>query len=146
MPPTKAGEHFMLFLAWDARGVPDETMFAFARRLVQAGLSYIVAWGPDCERVHDIFDDAGIFENLESNSADAEALIMSTWHEHESLAEALWFALHCAYPASPYEATTTSMVLAVIANEEWAGTVESYVADPSRLDAAVDVEEADDGV
>jgi hypothetical protein len=67
--PTKLpGARFVLFLAWDARGVPDETIFTLAQRLVRAGLSYIVAWGPDCERVHDVFDDAAIVENPESST------------------------------------------------------------------------------
>src|ERR1051326_7406825 len=69
LPPSKVvGEHFVLFLAWDARDVQNETILRVARELVREGLSYIVCWGPDCERVHDTFDDADILENPESNS------------------------------------------------------------------------------
>ena len=51
LPPANlAGKHFALFLSWDARAVPGETIFTFAQKLIRAGLSYIVAWGPDCER------------------------------------------------------------------------------------------------
>lgn len=140
VPPTKlAGEHFVLFLAWDARETPDETILTFARKLIRAGLSYIVSWGPDCERVHDVFDDADILENSESNASDTETVIMSTWHENDSLEEALWFALHSAYPAPPYDATTISTVAAVIANEKWAQAVETYLGDLSKLNAAVGV-------
>lgn len=129
-PGDFTGKRFVLFLAWDARGLSAETIFTVAQALVRSGLSYIVSWGPDCERVHDIFDDADILE-------DPASVIMSTWHEADSLEEALWFALHSAYPAPPYEATTTSVVAAIIGNDGWAQAVETYLADLSKLDAAV---------
>jgi hypothetical protein len=140
VPPTKLpGQHFVLFLAWDARETQDEAILAFARGLVRAGLSYVVAWGPDCERVHDIFDDADIVENPESNEEGTETVIMSTWHESEPLEEALWFAVYSAYPAPPYDATTISTVAAVIANERWAKEVHAYLGDLSKLNAVVGV-------
>ncbi|MEA2239356.1 MAG: hypothetical protein QOC81_4080 [Thermoanaerobaculia bacterium] len=138
LPPTKlAGQHFVLFLAWDASAIADEAIFAFARQLIRVGLSYVVAWGPDCERVHDIFDDADILENPESNVAETETVIISTWHNSDSLEEALWFAMHSAYPAPPYEPTTISTVAVVIGNKHWAHAVQTYLADLSKLNAAV---------
>jgi len=124
----------VLFLAWDAREVEDETILAVARELVRAGLSYIVCWGPGCGRVHDTFDDADILEKLESNSLDTDTVIMSTWHEDESLEEALGFALNSAYAAAPYDATTTSTIATVIANENWDRAVEACLADLSKQD------------
>lgn len=132
-------QHFVLFLAWDARTTPDEMVLVFARDLVRAGLSYIVTWGPDCERVHDIFDDADILENPASNEADTESVVMSTWHADQRLEEALWFAVNSAYPAPPYNAATVSTIAAVVANRLWAQTVEEYLADLSRLDTAVGI-------
>jgi hypothetical protein len=134
---TLPGARFVLFLAWDARDVEDETIFALAQRLVRAGLSYIVAWGPDCERVHDLFDDADIVENPESNTPGTDTVIMSTWHPNESLEEALWFALYSAYPAISYESKTISTVAAVVANDTWAKAVEEYLDDLSSLNRVV---------
>jgi hypothetical protein len=138
MPPANgAGQHFVLFLAWDARAVSDESIQELAQKLIRLGLSYVVAWGPDCERVHDLFDDANILETLDSNAPDSQSVIMSTWHTDDLLAEALWFALHTAIPASPYEATTRSVIAVVIQNENWTRDVEMYLSDPAKLNAAV---------
>ena len=71
------GRHFVLFLAWDARGVPDPTVIQLARALVLKGLAYVVTWGPDCERVHDLFDAVDIELNPESNMG-SDTVIMST--------------------------------------------------------------------
>ena len=133
-PANLAGKHFALFLAWDARAVPGETIFTFAQKLIRAGLSYIVAWGPDCERVHDIFDDADIAENPESN--EQRAVIMSTWHERESLEQALWFAVYCACPDAAYESTTISTIAAAIGNQRWARAVQTNLDDLSKLNAS----------
>jgi len=138
-PETPPGARFVLFLAWDARGVPDETIFALAQRLIRAGLSYIVAWGPDCERVHDVFDDADITENPESNTPETSTVIMSTWHNDESIEQPLWFALYNACPAGSYESTTVSTVAAVVANEPWAKAVHAYLDDLSSLNKVVGV-------
>jgi hypothetical protein len=139
VPTNLPGARFVLFLAWDARGIPDETIFTLAQRLVRAGLSYIVAWGPDCERVHDVFDDADIVENPESNTPATDTVIMSTWHDSEPLAQALWFALYSAYPAEPYDSKTISTVAAVVSNEHWAQAVEAYLEDLASLNRAIGV-------
>lgn len=90
LEPTKvARHHFVLFLAWDARTTADETLLEFARALLHDGLSYIVACGPDCERIHDIFDDVDILENPASTEADTESVVMSTWHANEQVEEAV---------------------------------------------------------
>ena len=129
---------FVLFLAYDARTVSNEVVFAAARQLLHLGMSYIVAWGPDCERVHDIFDDADIEQNPDSNRG-SDSVIMSTWHADEPIEQALWFALHSAYPAPGYEASTGSTIVAIIKNATWAEAVSAYLDNPSTLEAAVGV-------
>jgi hypothetical protein len=47
--------HFVLFLALDARNVSSAALAAFAQKTYRQGLAYLCAWGPDCERVHDVF-------------------------------------------------------------------------------------------
>lgn len=63
--------------------------------LVASGCLYMMAWGPDCSR----WDDAVDWANLEAfdyGDIPDRALVMTTWHENESLAETFWFAGHCA--------------------------------------------------
>ena len=131
--------HFVLFLGWDAVDVSDDVVFSLAVSLIRRGLAYIVAWGPDCGRVHDLFDDADIQENPRSNASDTDSVIMSTWHEDKPLEEALWFAIHSAYPAAPYDRATVATIAAVIGNAEWGGKVRKYLTDLASLDRAVGV-------
>jgi hypothetical protein len=125
---------FVLFLVWDARGASDETVLQFARALVAKGLVYLVAWGPDCERVHNLFDTIDAEENPETDT-----VIMTTWHSEESLEEALWFALFSAWPAPPYDQDCSSTVAVTIANTSWGDAVESYLGDVNSLRRAVGV-------
>ena len=48
--------NFCLFLANDATAIPDEDVRKAAALLLQEGIAYLCVWGPDCERVHDLFD------------------------------------------------------------------------------------------
>jgi len=131
------GHHFVLFLAWDARTVPDDTVIEVARDLVRKGLAYIVAWGPDCERVHDLFDLVDMAENPESTSASPDTVIMSTWHDDETMEEALWFALFNAWPAVPYDETCSAAIAATVANSSWADSIHKYLGDLPSLNRAV---------
>lgn len=89
--------HFVCFLAWDARQASNEAILAVATHLLSLGASYFVCWGPDCRRVHDIIDQV---------ASDSETLvgvpldwcIMTTWHESETIDEALRFFLVDAWP------------------------------------------------
>ncbi|MDP9225010.1 MAG: hypothetical protein M3P18_14420, partial [Actinomycetota bacterium] len=58
------------------------------------GCEYVCAWGTDCGRVHDLFDDA--YVGLTTYSSPP--LMISTSHADETLPEALYFALSRAFP------------------------------------------------
>jgi hypothetical protein len=74
---------FALFLACDAEGLSADLIGDFASYCIQHGLFWVSIWGPDCERVHDIFDEVDIDQEAEPGT------VMSTWHDDESLEEAL---------------------------------------------------------
>jgi hypothetical protein len=91
---------FACVIAWDARGVEADRIGRFARKLLDAGAVYVCAWGPDCERVHDIFDEEEVGPNP---PPEVDRVVMTTWHANESLAEAIWFVLFNSYPDRAYE-------------------------------------------
>ena len=124
------GQHFVLFLAWDASGATDEEILAVARILLSKGLAYLVAWGPDCSRVHDIFD----FACVEESSDPSESVVMTTWHDDESLASALWFFLFNTVPDESYETTTNTAFAAAVASTECAVSIRLYLCDKALLD------------
>jgi hypothetical protein len=108
--------HFGLFLALDAREIDSKRLGEPAARLLKRGLAYLCAWGPDCELVHDIFDEEDVARDL---GRDTHDVIMTTWHKDESLEEALWFFVHSAFPADGYVRDCTDWVIAPIANPGW---------------------------
>jgi hypothetical protein len=58
---------------------------------------------------------------------------MSTWHDKEPLAEAIWFALNNAWPDPGYEEGCTAVVGISIGNEGWAAELGKAFADPSEF-------------
>src|SRR5687767_14265875 len=84
------GPHFVCLLAWDAPLASDAEVNAVAERLLGEGCVYAICWGPDCERVHDIFDEVELALRPDGPWA------MTTWHSGEPLSEAIWFALFSA--------------------------------------------------
>jgi hypothetical protein len=116
--------HFVALLVADTTRVTDATLSSFARALVAAGCSYFCAWGPGCERVHDLFDQECSF---------TPAVIMTTWHAKEPLDDALWFFLRTSWPDDAYFDSTRAAVAITVDNAEWASRVESRMRDIRAL-------------
>ena len=47
---------YCLFLAFDATSINAEEIRRTAKMLLERGIAYFCVWGPECERVHDLFD------------------------------------------------------------------------------------------
>ncbi|MDE3187406.1 MAG: hypothetical protein KGM96_07775 [Acidobacteriota bacterium] len=105
--------HFVLFLALDATKVKNEVLQKIARALLDRGMVYLCAWGPDCERVHDLVDQQRAPVEPEGE------IVMTSWHSKESLSEALWFFANCAEPTEGFETTCRDWVAISVANEAW---------------------------
>ena len=116
--------NFVLFVAADTRDLPAAEMVAHAKALLRAGASYVCCWGPDCERLHNCFDEA---EFALFGEGTDEGGIMTTWHPDESLEEALWYAVHAAWPSSEFEASTSAVLVATVNEPEWALQVQEYL-------------------
>ena len=91
--------HFTLLLACDARGISDTDIRSFANLLITQGIAYFCTWGPDCERVHDLMDLVVVQREEEEGR---EFPIMTSWHNDETLDNALWFMLEAACPDEVY--------------------------------------------
>jgi len=124
-----APAHFIAFVALDARGVPDDVISELGARLIRAGAVCVGTWGPDCERVHDLTDDAYDAATMPTE----HDVVMTTWHDDESLADALWFALNTACPTQSFEETCRAVVAIVINSLPWAAEVRHAFADPQQF-------------
>jgi hypothetical protein len=117
---------FILFIAAQASPEDQIEIQRFAVEAVGSGCAYVVAWGKGCSHVHDSFDLASI-------DADPDRHVMSTWHDDESLEEALYFALYDAWPDpdSFPDAEGARVVLAV--GGAWLAEVRRLVVDQDGL-------------
>lgn len=114
--------HFVLLLAIDGSALEDERMSLIAQNLLSRGLVYVCVWGPDCERVHDLFDE----ESRDPDQTD-QSIVMTTWHPDESLSEAVFFFDSCAYPSAAYEADCRDWVAIAVGNQSWGEEIRSIL-------------------
>ena len=68
----------------------------------------------------EVIDGVIIKRNPDETDAD---VVITACPSGESLEEAGWFFLNCAWPASAYEKTCEDWIAAVIANPEWSERV-----------------------
>ena len=119
-----ANEHFCLLLAADGRDVHAEVISLLVTKALAAGCVYFCAWGPECEFVHDVFDET----YLGDGSQPQQPTVMTTWHAERPLGEALDFISRDAIPAKPLQATCCDVVVAVLANPEWSALARRVLA------------------
>ncbi|MCB9870138.1 MAG: hypothetical protein H6837_09795 [Planctomycetes bacterium] len=98
-------------MVWDSLEESVETVSHIAEQVLASGCVYLCAWGPGCERVHDIFDE--ILVGKDPDPAD-DSVVMTTWHADESLEDALWFFLRSTSPDERYEDSCRSSVVIVL--------------------------------
>ncbi len=120
-----SSRHFVVLLAMDATAASEDTLAAYCESLVLRGCSYLCAWGPGCERVHDIFD---------SQCFHTESVIMSTWHADEPLDDTLWFFLRTTWTDHAYFDSTRAAIAISVGSPEWASHIERRLADISSLE------------
>ncbi len=107
--------HFACLLLWDAEGEPVAQLSHVAATVLDSGCSYLSAWGSDCERVHDVFDED---HGMNPRDTPDDSVVMTSWHDDESLSDALFFFFYCAHPDDHFEATTGTGVVIVIGDGE----------------------------
>jgi hypothetical protein len=118
-----SSKYFRLFVAADTTSTSSDQIAAFARNALMSGMVYCCSWGPDCERFHDIVDEVWIASDQSSDRllvrpgiADT---VMTTWHDDETLEDALEFFVHSALPTNGYEAKSSFWVAVAVANSNW---------------------------
>ena len=55
---------FRLFVAADVTGLSTKLMSEFAVAAMKSGMVYFCAWGPGCERFHDIVDEVVVEDQI----------------------------------------------------------------------------------
>jgi hypothetical protein len=124
---------FRLFVAADVTDLSTKLMSEFAVAALKSGMVYFCAWGPGCERFHDIVDEVVVEDEIGDrifvgkNESDT---IMTTWHDDEPLDEALDFFASLTCPTAGFEQNSNFWVAVSLTNAEWAREIQR------RLDEA----------
>jgi hypothetical protein len=114
---------FRLFVAADVTGLSTKLISEFAVAALKSGMVYFCAWGPGCERFHDIVDEVVVEDQIGErifvgkNESDT---IMTTWHDDEPLDEALDFFAKLTCPTMGFETNSNFWVAVSLTNAEWA--------------------------
>jgi hypothetical protein len=130
-------KRFRLFVAADVVGTKTEAISEFAQNALKAGMLYFCAWGPGCEKFHDIVDEQIVANELDEGSSAGPGgadTVMTTWHQGESLEEAFDFFVNLAQPSSGFEQDSETWVAICVNSSEWTQTVrrllDELAADP----------------
>ena len=127
--------HFVCLVVCDATEIPSETVLRFAQALLSNGAAYILTSGPDCERVHDLFDVAIVGEPPVSPRFPIE--ITTTWHANQPVSEALWQFLFASWPDDEFFDTCGSALAIVVASPAAAEEVRAALRDPDTFNREV---------
>jgi low affinity Fe/Cu permease len=122
--PLPAGR-FRLFVAADISDVSVHAISEFASAALSQGMVYFSAWGRDCERLHDIIDEVIVEDEIGEHrfvGPTANDVVMTTWHEDETLEEALDFFTTSAIPTNGFAVNSSFRLVICIGNPDWAET------------------------
>jgi hypothetical protein len=118
----KQAPYFTLLLACDASSLADDEILHNLKPLVDVGLVYASAWGPDCSRVHDLVDHIVVLNEFAGDERDY--FLMTTWHSHESLEDTTWYFKMCVLPSEQHAFDNFSRVAVAIGNRDWADVIQ----------------------
>jgi hypothetical protein len=128
---TIGSRYFVSLIICDARSESTAALRRLARTLLNAGCVYFCCWGPECQRVHDIVDEEYLPGGISIH--DDHSTIMTTWHDSESLDEAVWFSLNVALPDDRFFDECSAVVAVCIGSASWAEQVIKALGDPRGL-------------
>lgn len=96
-----------------------------ARRWIDAGASYICAWGPSSDDTEEAFDYASFLEDV---GTPLTFTLMTTSHRDQALEEALWFAFYNARSPDDLPDSLDTVVI-VVDKPALAQVCEAWVRD-----------------
>jgi hypothetical protein len=116
-------KRFRLFVAADTATADNQTISEFALAALSRGMVYFCVWGPDCERFHDIVDQIiskdDVTDRRFAGPNDSD-VVMTTWHDKESLPEALDYFATCAVPTDGFMGDSGYRFVICVGDQSWA--------------------------
>jgi hypothetical protein len=118
--PTK---RFRLFVAADVTELSANALADFGRSALRNGMVYFCAWGHDCEKFHDTVDEVIANDYAGERTfagPTAKDTVMTTWHDNETLEEALDYFTTLALPTEGLVPNSSYRVAICVGNPAWA--------------------------
>ncbi len=123
--------HFVCLLAWDSVTTPVDVIRKVAETVLGQGAVSVIAWGPGCERVHDIFDGTIAWQDVSAGlDAEDKPVIMTTWHADEPLEAALYDFLCLPSVAEDFEPDCRVQLAISTGCAEWTRQIRTALSDP----------------
>jgi hypothetical protein len=123
-------KRFRLFVAADTSGVSTNTLSDFASVALNQGMVYFCAWGPDCERFHDIVDELVVEDGVGASKfagPSSSDTVMTTWHTTDTLEDAIDFFASCAVPTDGFARDSDFRLVICVSNEQWAARANKFL-------------------
>lgn len=125
------GGRFDCLLAWDATHEPVDVIADLAQRILEAGAESVCAWGPDCERVHDVIDEVIVGDGSGAGAWSKD--VLTTWHADEALSAVIDFLLFWSPAATRKPDRARSVLGVVIGSTTWRDEVVDAFSDPEAF-------------
>ena len=128
--PCVLSPRFRLFVAADVANVSTNVLSDFGFGALRSGMVYFSAWGRGCERFHDIVDDILVEDDLGEkrfNGPTEKDTVMTTWHDHDSLEDALDFFAICAVPSDGFAADSNFRLVMCWGDPQWAERARTFL-------------------
>lgn len=109
----------------DADEVYSGEIELVAAKLLNQGLAYFGAWGPDCVRVRTVFEAA--FERQQDALIEDLPMVSYVSHEDDNLEDTLWEFLNIYFPEEEFE--NPRWIAAVVKDKKLAARVQSVLAE-----------------
>ena|ERR1700675_4601774 len=121
---------FRLFVAADVDEVSTQAISDFAFSALRRGMVYFCSWGRGCERFHDIVDEAVLEDDMGERKfvgPRAGDVVMTTWHDRDSLEEALDFFARFAVPTDGLSPDSDFRLVICVNNPGWATAASRFL-------------------
>src|SRR4051794_24250383 len=132
-----SSKYFRLLIAADTKSLSTEQISRFSKDALTKGMVYCCAWGPGCERVHDSVDDTLVASEILGPRlfppATRHDTVMTTWHNHETLDDALEFFVWNSCPTVSYINESRVWLIFSVANSMWSTAIRDYFQKPGKL-------------
>jgi len=127
-------EYFTLLII-NSDEVTTEDYSKNVDELINSGLAYLCAWGKDCEKIHDIFDEVAVMMEIEQQiDPNDDSVIMTTWHQDQTIKEALFYFLFNTAPTEKYYSDCKISLVLTIGDSNKSENVRKYLEDQKLLE------------